>query len=271
MIGDAINTWLKDVFKHCIELFVGIFSNLVDILDDEVLLLEVWSIVFMNFAGMFLVCIVLYRVGCTIFSAAYDSEVSATHIILDTIKASAAIPIMAVAQSILQTMVIFPLVKYFFGAQGMFAADAITEITSIGSIELAGFTVVLFLLFFAIVLGVFFVKMCIYYVEIVFFNLASAYAAISIATERSDYSKSWWQSLLKLNITLVAQVISLSVMIYGVTRLDRGILYLMLAIGAGVLVIRPPIVLQELWASSGTSRGLGRALSRVISTAVMRR
>jgi len=262
-IQDMVNEWLLNCMKEFITFFVSLFSGLLDTLDSDIFVIDVWGVVFTGFAGMLLVCIVLFRVVSTVFNAAYGSEVSAARIVLDTVKAGAAIPVMAVAQLILQSLIIFPLLKYFFSAQGSFTAEALTETTSVAGIELTGIVLVLFLLFFAVVLGVFFVKMSRFYVDIMFFNLAAPFVAISIASEQSDFAKSWWQSLLKLNLTLLSQVLSLTLLIIGITNLGSGLHYLMLCIGGGILVISPPMVLQELWASSGTARGLGRAISRI--------
>ncbi|MFS6011586.1 hypothetical protein STU13_09820, partial [Streptococcus agalactiae] len=69
------------------------------------------------------------------------------------------------------------------------------------------------------------------------------------------------------NLTLISQVLSLTVCIWGFTHLNKGLLAFMVCIGGGVLVISPPFVLDSLWTSSGMSKtGL-----RAISQAAMRK
>lgn len=255
---NAINKWLTNMFTELISFFISLFTETLDLLDTNINIINTWTVLFIGLAGTFLVCIVLFRSITSIFGEAYGSDVAVSHIVLDAVKSSAAIPIMAFAQGLLQTQIFFPLLKYFFSEQSIFTAEAITGTTQIGTIVLGTFALIIFLLFFAIVLGVFFVKMCRFYVDIIFADLLSVWAAVSIATESSNYAKSWWQSLLKLHITLLAQIISLSLMIYGVTHFVDGLQYLMIAIGGGILIINPPTVLQDMWASSGVTRGLGR-------------
>ena len=100
-----------------------------------------------------------------------------------------------------------------------------------------------------------------------YFHIAVPIVAVSIATKNMDYSREWWQKLLYSNLTLISQVISLTVCIWGVTHLNKGLLAVIAMIGGGVLVISPPFVLDNLWTTSGMSKtGL-----RAISQAAMRK
>ena len=263
-IGKKINDWLTDVLTDCMGFFINLFNEVIGLLTENIDLVGTWYVLFVSICGILLVCIVLYRILSSIWSEAYSSEVAVSHIILDAIKASAAIPVMTFAQTFLQGSIIFPLLNYLFNKQSMFTADAITGVSKIGDIELTGFVFVLFLLFFAVVLGVFFVKMCIYYAEMVFFTLAVPGAAISIVTENFDFSQTWWRKLLYLNLSLLAQVLSLTLMVFGVTHLSDGFLYFMLAVGSGVLLMRAPSVIEDFWSSTGTTRKFSTGMTHLL-------
>lgn len=263
-IGEKINKWLSDILADCIKLFISLFNEIIGLLTEELSIIGVWYILFVSICGILLLCIVIYRILTSIWSEAYGSEVAISHIILDTIKASASIPIMVFAQTFLQASIIFPLLSYFFKEQGMFAADAITGVSEVGGIVLSGFVFVLFVLFFTIVLGCFFIKMCRFYADMILFTLAVPVAAISIVTENFDFSQTWWRKLLYLNISLLAQVLCLTVMIFGVLHLSDGFIYFMAAIGFGILVIVPPSVVEDFWTSSGTSKKFSKGMMHAL-------
>jgi len=256
-IGEKINAWLTDILSECIQLFVKLFNEIIGLNTDDIGLIGIIYALFVSLCGVFLLCIVLYRVLTAILSEAEGSEVAISRIIIDTFKSSAAIPIMTFAQGVLQNGIIFPLIKYLFNKQGGFAAEAITGVSKVSGIELTGFTLVLFLLFFTIVFGFFFFKMCKFYAEMVQFNLATPIAAVSIATENFDYSQTWWKKLVYINISILSQVISLTLMIFCITRMADSFIFFMFAIGSGALVLGSPKVVEDLWSSTGTTkRGL---------------
>lgn len=112
----------------------------------------------------------------------------------------------------------------------------------------------MFLLFFAVVLGAFFIKMSLFYVELAFFTIATPVVAMSVATENSSFLPTWWRQLIAINLSLVAQMICFALMLKGVVNLPSGILYFMLTIGAGILLLRGPALIHSLFQTSGVGK-----------------
>jgi len=266
---DQVHKFLYQTFIDILGFALQIFGIIVDWLDENIDLVDTYAAIFLTLAGTFLVCVVLWRVITTMYNSAYGSEVTATHIILDAIKASASIPIMAFIQTFSQRFIVIPLVKFLFNEQAMFSLDTLEDIKSIGSVELSKTVTNIFLLFFVIVLIAFFIKICIYYVEMIFFNLSIPWVAITIATESSDFSKSWWRNYLKMTVTLIAQVLSLTLLVYSVGNLSNGMQYVLLMIGSGCLILKAPLVLQEIWASTGATKGIGGTIKQFVMNKIM--
>lgn len=254
-----INNWFASIFTEILKFFLSLFGSLASALDENVSLIDTWYNVFVALVGVLIVAVVLVRIFSALLSEGerasgiYGMEPTISIIIMDVVRACGAIPVMVFAQGLLQNKIIFPIIRWLFDEQALFSAETITDITSFGGIQIGGFVLILFILFFAIVLGVFFFKMCIFYANLAFFTLATPFVAMSMVTENYDYFQTWWRKLLYMNLSLLAQVMSLTMTVWAFNNLGDSLQGFMLIIGGGVLVMRAPAIIEDFWSSSGTT------------------
>lgn len=270
-MGELINNYLTDFLSDLVKFFVSLLKEIVKVLDNNVPGFNTYYNIFVAVASSFIISVVLVRIVSTMLAEADESaDVTWANIVMDSIRACMSIPIMLFLQKWLLKYIVIPLVNFMFNQESKFTAEAIkgtTEvfITPSQKVQMASAVTIVFILFFVVVLGFFFFKCSIFLVNMGYFHIAVPIVAVSIATKNMDYSREWWQKLLYSNLTLISQVLSLTVCIWGFTHLNKGLLAFMVCIGGGVLVISPPFVLDSLWTSSGMSKtGLSSAMRMIM-------
>lgn len=267
-IKESINEWAMDIISNIMDFVISIAKAIIDQLNESIPMVNTWYNVFLAFAASLVVAVVLGRIIITLLKEA-DSTTDATwvNIIIDSLKSAAAIPAMVFLQKFVQTKFTIPFAKAMFDMEGDFSAKAIKGTTEIytglnqtgSAIKVGIGMTLLFLIFFCIVIVVFFVKMSVFLADMAWYTLSIPLTAMSIATESFDYASTWWKKLIYYNISMLSQVLSLTICIYCFTNIGKlGVLGLMGAIGFGFLVIHTPHVIQDFWASTGVTRGVGR-------------
>lgn len=266
IIGDKINDWLKDVFKAIMNFAVSGVKAILDQLSTSLPIIDTWYGIFLVFATSMVVVVVLARIIITLIGEADEStDVTWANIIIDAVRSAVAIPVMVFLQAFLQTRIILPLAKGMFDMNGKFSADAVYSTSQVTkSIKITGFMQILFLAFFAIVTVAFFLKMCIYFADMAFYNLSIPIVAMSIASESFDYSSTWWKKLVYYNVSMLSQVLSLTLSIWCFTHIGSkwSFVAFMGTIGFGWLVLHTPHVIQDFWASTGITKSAGRSVMR---------
>ncbi|MCT4455971.1 conjugal transfer protein [Lactiplantibacillus paraplantarum] len=239
---------------------------ILDQLNTSLPIIDKWYGVFLAFATSMVVVVVLARIIMTLIGEADEStDVTWANIIIDAVKSAVAIPIFVFLQGFLQTRIILPLAKGMFDMSGKFSADAVYSTSKVTkSLAITGFMQILFLAFFAIVTVAFFIKMCIYFADMAWYNLSIPIVAMSIASQSFDYSSTWWKKLVYYNISMLSQVLSLTLAIWCFTHIGSkwSFVAFMGAIGFGWLVLHTPHVIQDFWASTGITKGAGRSVMR---------
>lgn len=287
-IGDGlkafeINDWLLDSAFSIVRFFIALIGEAMANAGKTIPVIKDWYNLFVGICSLLLVCVIVFRVlMTTIREGDGSTEASASTIIIDSTKACGAIPVMMFIQGYLYNKIILPVLSYFILEQVGYVGFTVKSIERLKNyvifpdlqVKITTFVFVVLVIFFAIVLVAFFVKMSIYLAQLAFFTLSIPFCAISIASEQFEYASMWWKKLLFLNISIVAQVISLTLMIYAfseITKSEEGaILYFMLTIGAGVLIFKAPLVIEDLWTSTGTAKSGGRLLSTGAKLALRR-
>lgn len=280
-IKESINEFLMDTISSIMNFAVGIAKAIVDQLNENIPTVNTWYNVFLAFATSLVVAVVIGRIITTLLKEA-DATTDATWvtIVVDCLKSAAAIPVMVFLQKFIQTKFTIPLAKAMFDMEGDFSAKAIKGTTEIytginqtgNAIKVGVGMTILFLLFFCIVAVIFFVKMSIFVADMAWYTLSIPLTAMSIATESFDYASTWWKKLIYYNISMLSQVLSLTICIYCFTNLSNlGVIGFMGSIGFGFLVIHTPHVIQDFWASTGVTRGAGRFGMRQMANMMAKR
>lgn len=274
-IGNAINNWIGSLLKDVIKWIIGILKATVGLIDDNMNQVGVYYALFLGVALSLMIAVVLARVISTLLKQADDTtDVTWDNIVMDAIKASMSIPIMVFIQGFLLRSVTIPLLKFSFSESQGLTFKAIEHASKVASGNGHGYgqgVPILILLFFAVVIVVFFIKIGIFMADIAFFNISIPIVGVSVASENFEYASTWWKKLLYLNLTIIAQSIAMSLMVASFALLDKGWGYLAFTIGFGVLTIKAPTILQDLWQSTGTGKSTVSTGMRMASMAMMRR
>lgn len=271
MINDAITNFFSNLAANIMNGVLSFCNGIIDNVQKNIGEIDKWYGIFFGFSVSLIVIVMIGRCLVAMSDTGAGEEVSISRILIDAFKASVSMPLMVFLQGFIQKQIIFPMLKQIFSINKSFTVKAVQNVgkSMPGGYQLSGIMVLLLLIFFAVVMCFFFVKMCIFYVEMMWFNVTIPLVAISMATETFDYSSTWWKKLVYYNLTILLQVLSLTLMITSFTQVHKGIWYLMAAIGFGVTTIRPPFVIDQLWASTGIAkagvRNMARAGSRMVS------
>ncbi|OIL25990.1 conjugal transfer protein TrbL family protein [Oenococcus oeni] len=257
-ISGAINEWLKGVFSGAMNGITSWCRAIFDQIGQHETVLDQWYAIFLTFATSLVVVVVLGRIVGTLLKEADEStDVTWANIVMDSLKSAAAIPVMVFLQGFLLKAIVFPLGKFMFSMNSKYTASMITGSKNIGGTLAIGSIMSLILLgFFAIVTVFFFFKMCIFMADMAWFYLTIPFVAISIATETWDYSGTWWKKLIYLNASMLSQVLSMTLCVWGVTHWgSNGIGAFALSIGMGWLVLHTPKAIEDFWSSTGATKG----------------
>lgn len=231
--------------------------------------------IFIGIGSMLMVCIVLFKVIQGLLAAAASGESQQAHLghtVIDTIKACAMIPIMPFVLWVIIGQIVYPLGEFMFRRIGTFSADGVEKLIKrgdIGSVIGDGFMFIIVFGFVCVAVFAFFIKMCIYHADILFLNVLSVFAAISIVADDNNYAGVWWREVLSQITTIIVQVAIMVGVVEILTGSDGGLTWysFMLLIGLCVLLIRGPSVTRNMWYATGAGKSMigqgGKLAARV--------
>lgn len=208
-------------------------------------------------AGAYLLAIIvavkLVNLMCDISNNCADYTVG--ELITRTVKASAMIVICPFLIKVVVGEIAFPLGEWVFNQM----ADNTSSITQtyiqssgIKSIS-DGFVLFLIVAFIAAASACFFIKMCVYQVDLIFLQIYSVPVAISMASDNFNFMDTWWRELISQVLTVITQLICM----LGVTwALKNEFTWynFMILFGCCCNLIKGPRILRDMWYSTGTGR-----------------
>lgn len=271
MIGDWIHSVLSAVFKFLAEVLfnhkemAGLFE-------------EIYGI-FVVFGGVLLVAIILFRIISGMLSeGAETGEVRVSELLIASFKASIMVFLLPFLLYLVVNKIVYPLGAYFFQVIADGSSKGIKQMLSSAIVSpvfgaASSIPSLLLLCFLVVVLIVFTFKMCVYHADLLLLEILSVGAAISIATEKYDFSEVWWREFLSQVISIIAQTLMMAGIVHLITNFDSWYDF-MLIIGLGVLIIRGPSVLRSMWYGTGGGRAAmntTKAASRIAMLKLIKR
>ena len=264
-VMNMIEEWLND-------LLTAVFKFLAEVLFNHEalsgLFLDVYRI-FAVFGGVLLVAIVLFRILNAMLNEATNNESNIAEIIVSALKVSVMVFLLPIILYFVVKEILYPLMEYMFVEIAGSSSDIITNsIESSMVVDVFGsgtMAITLLLLFLVVVFIVFTFKICVYHVDLIILEVFSVFAAITIATEKYDFSEVWWREFLSQIVSIVTQVLLMAAIVQLLANFNSWYDF-MLIIGCGVLIIRGPSVLRSMWYSSGGAKGgmsLGKSATRI--------
>lgn len=251
---DMFNDWLRDVLDAVFGFLAeALFSH-----QDLGGFFSKFMQIFTVFGISLMLAIILFRIINAIMTEAGFGDANIADIIISTIKASAMIAIFPFILYLVHGQIVQPLGEYFFSTVAEGTADIVTNIvdneTTISGVFTPGsFSMLLLLAFLVVVFVAYTFKICVYHADLIILEILSIGAAISIATEKYDFSEVWWREFLSQVLSIIVQTL----MIAGIVQIlsDFNSWYdFMIVLGLGVLIIRGPSALRSMWYSSGAGR-----------------
>lgn len=182
-IGEKIQEFFIDFINDVLERTFKLISKMLFSSEGMTGFFEELYGIFVAVGAMLMVCIVLFKViqGLLESAASGESqEAQLGHTLIDTLKASAMIPIMPFILWFIVGKIVYPLGEYMFGKIGNYTADGVANILqsgSVGSVIGNQFMFIILFAFVCIAVVAFFIKMCIYHADLLLLSLLSVLAA----------------------------------------------------------------------------------------------
>ncbi|OTN83919.1 conjugal transfer protein TrbL family protein [Enterococcus faecium] len=126
-----------------------------------------------------------------------------------------------------------------------------------------------FVIFFAFSIAKYFIAICVFYADFLVLTMLTPLVALSLLTDEQNYFQIWIKELLSEALTMLIKLILYLVMISLMVAEKYSLPNFMVMIGCGLLIIKTPSALQNMWYSTKVSRGGG--LSNLALMAMFRK
>ncbi|MCM3603114.1 hypothetical protein M3175_20455 [Robertmurraya korlensis] len=257
MIEETINGWVEEFMNWILTLVNEMVFNLPENnFVNSVMTFFVW------FAGIFAVVIALYKIIEYIINTQNGTQqYPLDEILLRVVKSAAGMLVLPWALKIIVLDIALPIANYFASAGTDFQGNggyAVISAALAGSrIAVSGFGGIILtalLLFFTVVFVMFLYSVCVFYADYIVMQILVAPVSLSMIADDNNYFQVWWRGLLKIVVSLLMKLFLLTLIIN--ILFSGGNIFL--AIGAGALIIKSPVVLENMWYGGGGSRAMTR-------------
>ncbi|PKR83043.1 conjugal transfer protein TrbL family protein [Heyndrickxia camelliae] len=223
---------------------------------------------FIWFASIFAIVIVLYKIIEYIINTQNGTQqYPLDEILLRVVKSAGGMLVLPWILKFVFVDIALPIANYFaaagtdFNGKGGFKAIESALMAAQLGISGGGIVLLVLLIFFLFAFLMFLYSVCVFYADFIIMQILTAPVALSMIADDNNYFQVWWRELL-------SQVTSLLIKLFLVT-LVINILFtggnIMLAIGAGALIIKTPSVLKNMWYGGGGTRGISRGAGSAVS------
>lgn len=276
VIEGTLNGWVEEFMNWILTLINKLVFKLpASTFANDVITFLAW------FTGIFAVVIALYKViEYMINTQNGTQQYPLDEIILRVVKSSAALLILPWVIKMVVVDIALPIANYFAavgtdfkGESGYTVISATLAASKIAVSGFGGIVLLVVLIFFLVVFLVFMYSVCVFYADYLVMQVLVAPVALSMIADENNYFQVWWRELLSI-------ITSLLIKIFLVT-LVLNILFsggnVLLAIGAGALIIKSPSVLKNMWYAGGGTRAgtrgagsIGSMGSRMLLSKIMK-
>lgn len=258
LLEDTINSWVEEFMNWILSMMNKIVFDLPESnFVDDTMSFFAW------FTGIFAVIIALYKIVEYIINTQNGTQqYPLDEIILRLFKSAGAMLVLPWFIKILFMQIALPMANYFAAAGTDFDGKAgytvVSAVLAGSVLGVSGFVLSVVLIFFLIVFVMFLYSVCVFYADYVIMQILIAPVALSMLADDNNYFQVWWRELLSIVVSLLIKLF-LVTLIINILFTGGNIL---LAVGAGALIIKSPSVLKNMWYSSGSSQAGGRSLGR---------
>lgn len=114
-----------------------------------------------------------------------------------------------------------------------------------------------FLVFIAYSIAKYFIAICTFYADFLVLTMLTPLVALSLLTDEQNYFQIWIKELLSESLTMLIKLVLYLLMITLMLAKDYNLNNFMVMIGCGLLIIKTPSALQNMWYSTKVSKGGG--------------
>ena len=114
-----------------------------------------------------------------------------------------------------------------------------------------------FVIFFAFSIAKYFISICVFYADFLVLTMLTPLVALSLLTDEQNYFQIWVKELLSEALTMLIKMILYLAMISLMVAEKYTLANFMAMIGCGLLIIKTPSALQNMWYSTKVSKGGG--------------
>ncbi|SEO06870.1 hypothetical protein SAMN04489762_3405 [Terribacillus saccharophilus] len=267
VIEETVTGWVEDVMEWSLDWMVKLAYNL----PENEFVKEVLDYLG-GLTSIFAVVLVLYKIIEYIVNTQNGTQqYPLDEILLRTVKSAGAIMILPWILQKLFVDISLPIAEDFVGMTTK-DFDPTKTLTVVGAL-LGGGGIVLILvgIFFLVVFIAFLYSLCIFYADFVVMMILTGPVALSLIADDNNYFQVWWRELLSMVTAMLIKVflVTLIINIIFAKQPPEADLpaTLLLAVGAGALIIKTPSVLKNMWYGGGSAQGVHRGTGRMGSMA----
>lgn len=260
-IMDTLNGWIEDI----INFVLSWINELVFKIPESSFVDDVRDF-FIWFTGVFAVVLVLYKIIEYIINTQNGTQdYPFDEILLRAIKSAGAMLVLPWILNVMIFDIALPISNYFTAIGTDFDGEA--GYTVLKAFILGGFSgiqnvlLLLFCLFFLVVFLMFLYSVCVFYADIVVMQILIGPVSLSMIADDNNYFQVWWRELLSQVTSLLIKLALLTLCIHLVFTGGN----ILLAIGAGALIIKSPSVMKNMWYGGGGMRAAARGAGQMAS------
>jgi len=257
LLEDTINGWVEEFMNWILTMMNKIVFDLPksDFVDDTMSF-------FAWFTGIFAVIIALYKIIEYIINTQNGTQqYPLDEILLRVVKSAGAMLVLPWFIKLIFMDIALPVANYFAAAGTDFDGKGYKVIVAAltGSVlGVGGVVLMVAMIFFVIVFIMFLYSVCVFYADYIIMQILIMPVALSMLADDNNYFQVWWRELLSIVVSLLVKIF-LVTLIINILFTQGNIL---LAVGAGALIIKTPSVLKNMWYGSGSARGGAGAIGR---------
>lgn len=274
VVEETVNGWIEDIMTFILTLINDlVFSLPTNDFAKDVINLLTWL------TSIVAVVVVLYKIiEYMINSAAGTQEYPLEEILVRVGKSAVMLLVLPWILRMMIFNVALPLANYFTAAGTDIDVDtgfSLLEASVMAFFAgISGIVLILVMLFFLVVFAMFLFSVCVFYADFILMQVFIAPVALSVIADDNNFMQVWWRELLSMVVSLLTKLFLMTLVLNTLFNEDGNI---MLAIGAGALIIKSPSILKNMWYGGGGGRaavrgvGTGGAMaSRILFQRLMR-
>lgn len=221
--------------------------------------------VFVFVTTTFAICIVLYKVLEAQIQASNGSgEALTANIVQKLFYSSIALAVLPWAMNFFIKNIVAPIGQYVIeDVVKTIDAETIGErlrnflVSNFFNGGVSAVVLFIFVIFFAFSIAKYFISICVFYADFLVLTMLTPLVALSLLTEEQNYFQIWIKELLSEALTMLIKLVLYLIMITLLLTEEYTLATFMVMIGCGLLIIKTPSALQNMWYSTKVSKGGG--------------